>query len=68
VPGARLVPLQQVPTLVGSLPTDEPVYLVCAVGGRSAQAAQFLSQQGVDAVNVHGGTSDWVDAGFPVER
>ena len=32
VPGARLVPLQTVPGLVGELPTDEPVYLVCAVG------------------------------------
>jgi len=67
VPGARLVPLQTVPGLVGQLPTDEPVYVVCAVGARSAQAAMFLAQHGVDAVNVDGGTRDWLMAGYPVE-
>ena len=66
VPGARLVPLQTVPSLLGQLP-DEPVYLVCAVGARSAQAAAFLAHHGVDAVNVDGGTRDWVHAGYPVE-
>ena len=67
VPGARLAPLHTVPGLVGELPTDEPVYLVCAVGARSAQAATFLARQGIDAVNVDGGTRDWYAAGFPVE-
>jgi rhodanese-related sulfurtransferase len=67
VPGARLAPLQTVPGLVGELPTDEPVYLVCAVGARSAQAAKFLAQHGVDAVNVDGGTRDWLMAGYPTE-
>jgi rhodanese-related sulfurtransferase len=38
------------------------------VGGRSGQAAHFLSQRGVDAVNVDGGTGDWLAAGYPVER
>ncbi len=67
VPGARLAPLHTVPSLVGELPLDQPVYLVCAVGGRSAQAAAFLAQHGVDAVNVDGGTRDWQEAGYPVE-
>jgi rhodanese-related sulfurtransferase len=68
VPGARLVPLADVPTLVGQLPVDEPIYLVCAVGGRSGQAAQFLARHGVESVNVLGGTGEWVAAGYPVER
>jgi rhodanese-related sulfurtransferase len=68
VPGARLVPLATVPQLVGALPLDRPVYLVCAVGGRSAQAAMYLSRSGVDAVNVEGGTGDWAAAGYPLER
>ena len=67
VPGARLAPLATVPTLVGDLPTDVPVYLVCAVGGRSGQAAVYLSQHGVDAVSVDGGTQEWVAVGFPVQ-
>ncbi len=68
VPGARLVPLATVPQAAGELPTDRPVYLVCQSGARSGQAAAFLARQGVDAVNVDGGTGDWVAAGYPVER
>jgi rhodanese-related sulfurtransferase len=68
VPGAELAPLQTVPALVRSLPTDRPVYLVCAVGSRSGQAADYLSNFGIDAVNVEGGTAHWVRAGYPVER
>jgi rhodanese-related sulfurtransferase len=68
VPGARLVPLAEVPTLVGQLPEGEPVYLVCAVGARSGRAAQFLAQHGVEAVNVLGGTGEWAAAGYPLER
>lgn len=68
VPSARLVPMMSVPGVAGELPTDRPVYLVCAVGARSGQAAQYLSRLGVDAVNVEGGTAEWVRAGYPVER
>lgn len=68
VPGAHLRPLASVPTLVGDLPADQPVFLVCAVGARSAQAARYLAQHGVDAVNVDGGTQEWVAAGYPVEH
>jgi rhodanese-related sulfurtransferase len=65
VPGARSVPLQTVPQLLDDLPQG-PIYLICAVGQRSAYAAQFLGQQGVEACNVEGGTRDWVAAGYPV--
>ena len=68
VPGARLVPLATVPGALPDLPTGEPVYVICQVGARSAQAAEFLSQRGVDARTVDGGTGDWMAAGHPVER
>jgi rhodanese-related sulfurtransferase len=68
VPGARLVPLAAVPGLVGELSTDDPLYLVCQSGHRSARAAEFLAQFDIDAVNVEGGTGDWAAAGDPVER
>jgi rhodanese-related sulfurtransferase len=68
VPGATLVPLGTVPQRMGELPSDRTVYVVCAVGARSAQAAAFLAARGIDAVNVDGGTGDWVAAGYPVER
>jgi rhodanese-related sulfurtransferase len=68
VPGAELAPMQTVPGLVPSLPTDRPVYLVCASGNRSGQVADYLAGFGIDAVNVEGGTADWLRAGYPVER
>jgi len=66
VPGARLVPLDELPDRVGELPTDQPLYLICAVGGRSGRASEWLIAQGVDATNVAGGTKAWIEAGKPI--
>lgn len=66
-PGVRLVPLDQVPERVEEFPTDERVYVICKSGGRSAKAVEFLRTRGVDAVNVAGGTSAWIESGKPVE-
>ena len=74
VPGARLVPLATVPeampelTKLAELGGGKPVYVICQVGARSQQAAAYLSQHGVDACSVDGGTGDWMAAGLPVER
>lgn len=65
IAGAVLVPLGTVPDEVGRFPTDETVYVICAKGGRSARAVEFLRGHGVDAVNVTGGMTAWVDAGKP---
>jgi rhodanese-related sulfurtransferase len=42
------------------------VYVLCRVGGRSAQVTQYLVQQGIDAVNVEGGMLAWEGAGRPI--
>ena len=67
VPGVRLVPLADVPERVSEFPTDETVYVICKSGGRSARAVEFLRTNGVDAVNVAGGTMAWIDAQKPVD-
>ncbi|MFP1625958.1 rhodanese-like domain-containing protein [Streptomyces sp. 5K101] len=41
-------------------------YVMCRVGGRSAQVTQYLVQQGIDAVNVNGGMFAWDGAGRPM--
>ncbi|WP_046497898.1 rhodanese-like domain-containing protein [Streptomyces odonnellii] len=41
-------------------------YVMCRVGGRSAQVTQYLVQQGLDAVNVDGGMLAWDGAGRPM--
>lgn len=67
VPGARLMPLGAVSGHVDDLPKDVPVYVLCASGGRSAQAAEILHGAGVDAQSVAGGTNAWTRSGRPVE-
>ncbi len=66
VPGARLIPLAEVPDRLGEVPTDEPVLVICKSGGRSLRAAEHLVAQGVDATNVAGGTMAWIESGRTV--
>jgi len=66
-PGARLIPLGEVADRIGDFPTDTTVYVICKSGGRSARAVEHLRANGVDAVNVTGGTMAWIEAGHPVD-
>ncbi len=66
VPGAHLIPLDQLSTRHGEVPHDQEVYVVCGGGGRSAVATEALNGAGYRAVNVAGGTRGWIDAGNPV--
>ena len=68
VPGALLAPMATLPQRLAELPTDRPVYVICAVGARSEYAARWLAAQGVDARTVDGGTAEWAAAGRPLER
>ncbi|MGO0576096.1 rhodanese-like domain-containing protein [Ornithinimicrobium panacihumi] len=63
VPGAELIPLGTLPQKVDQVPTDRPVYVVCASGGRSLQAMDFLRRAGVEAYSVAGGTAAWQGSG-----
>ena len=68
VPGATLIPLGEVVARVAEVPRDQPVYVICATGNRSAKATQWYRMQGIDARNVAGGTKAWVEAGKPIAR
>ena len=66
VPGAVLAPLSRVTTVLGSIPKDRPVHVICQSGNRSRAVVDLLSGMGYDALNVEGGTSAWATAGHPV--
>jgi rhodanese-related sulfurtransferase len=66
-PGAVLIPLPELPERLAEVPTGGTVYVICKTGGRSARAVQLLRGQGVDAVNVTGGSLAWRESGQPVE-
>ena len=63
VAGAVLVPLATVPDNVDAFRGEGPVYVICKTGARSARACEFLAAQGVEAVNVAGGTLAWIRSG-----
>ncbi len=65
VDGALHIPIGQVVARLDELP-DGKLYVLCRVGGRSAQVVQYLVQQGREAVNVDGGMFAWEAAGRPM--
>jgi rhodanese-related sulfurtransferase len=66
VPGAVLMPMGQLPSRVNELDRNDPVYVVCASGNRSASMTDFLTNAGFDAYSVAGGTSGWARSGRDV--
>ncbi len=66
VPGAVLIPLATIPERIGELP-DQHLYMICAMGGRSLKAAEYLTTHGWACTNVAGGTNEWVEAGYPYD-
>jgi rhodanese-related sulfurtransferase len=49
--------------------SSEPIYFICAVGGRSAWACETMMAAGYEnVVNVEGGTQAWYLAGLPIEQ
>ena len=67
VPGAPLIPVGSITERVDEVPSEGEVLIICKSGGRSMKAAELLRSQGIDAVNVAGGTMAWIDAGLPVD-
>ena len=74
VPGATHIPLDALSDAVRKGCLDavkaRTVAVICASGGRSAQATVRLSRVfGVtDVVNVVGGTNQWIGSGYPIEQ
>lgn len=70
---ARSVPLDQLDPVkilaVRNGEPSQPLYIICATGGRGAKACQKFAAAGFEhAFNVEGGTSAWLAAGLPVVR
>lgn len=66
VPGAVLIPLGELAGRQAEIPVGDPLYVICAAGGRSLTAAAALIDAGYPAISVAGGTNGWVAAGHPV--
>ena len=67
VPGAVHIPMNDIPARAAELPKDAPFFVICAVGSRSRQVVDHLRAQGLNALNVAGGTHGWAQRGWPLE-
>jgi rhodanese-related sulfurtransferase len=65
-PTARHLPMSELVARIDELPDDEPLYVVCRSGNRSARVVAYLAGQGYPAVNVDGGMQAWSAQGRDV--
>ena len=66
-PEAVHIPMADLPGQIEELPlSNEPLAIVCRSGNRSGRAVAWLSQLGINAVNVAGGMQAWNAAGKPM--
>lgn len=59
IPGVVHIPLGELPRRHQEVPRDRPVVAVCAAGGRSTVATQWLRSAGVDTASLAGGMAAW---------
>lgn len=66
---AELVPMRTIPAHLDNFKQDQPIVCICHLGGRSAQVASFLEQQGfTNVINLTGGMHAWatsIDTSMP---
>lgn len=70
LPGATLIPVNSIFARREELPKDKRILFVCAVGQRSALAAEMAAAAGLPPdhlFNLDGGTEAWKKAGEPLE-
>ncbi len=67
LPGATLIPLDQLFTRYNELPRDRQILVVSRSGASSQQARDLLVKAGFNAVSMAGGLSEWYAKGYPIE-
>ena len=68
IPGAKLIPLGELPRRMHELPKTQEILCVCHSGNRSLSATRQLTGAGYNAINVRGGMAAWLRAGLPVTK
>lgn len=69
VPGAINVTLANLEQELSRLNSNRATVVICASGYRSSAATSILARRGLSEIfNVVGGTSGWINAGYPVDK
>jgi adenylyltransferase/sulfurtransferase len=62
IPDSTLIPLRDLPSRVSELDTANEIVVHCLMGGRSAQACEFLRSAGFGKLkNLRGGIRAWIE-------
>jgi len=67
LPGATLIPLDQLFTRYNELPRDRQILVVSRSGESSRKAREFLVEAGFNAVSMAGSLSEWYAKGYPID-
>jgi rhodanese-related sulfurtransferase len=67
LPGATLIPLDQLFNRYNELPRDRQILVVSRSGGSSQQARELLVDAGFNAVSMGGSLSEWYAKGYPID-
>jgi rhodanese-related sulfurtransferase len=59
IPGAKHIPMNQIPEYIDKLDKDKEYIFICRSGGRSGHVCQFLEANGYKAINMVGGMLEW---------
>jgi len=66
IPGAVNIPLEQIEARLADLNAALPIVLICQAGKRAEMAAHLLQPCSYQMSVLEGGTTAWVQAGFPI--
>jgi rhodanese-related sulfurtransferase len=67
LPGATLIPLDQLFNRYNELPRDRQILVVSRSSGSSQQARELLVEAGFNAVSMGGSLSEWYAKGYPID-
>lgn len=60
IPGARCIPMDDLPEFIGELAlSPKPIAIICHSGRRSVISANILIRLGLSSVSVKGGMREW---------
>jgi len=67
IEGAVLIPVEELPSRISEVPTNQDVLIICRSGNRSAEARNILRSAGLSrTTSIRGGITAWMNAGLPV--
>ncbi|MEY4558179.1 MAG: hypothetical protein RL024_337 [Actinomycetota bacterium] len=67
-PGAKHISGQVIERRLGEIPKERQIVVVCQSGMRSQRAADILSRNGYQVLNVSGGMIGWQRAGLKIVK